>query len=67
MFIKRIVQANIKKKNSTGKYKKTKKHQTSVKTVKNVIFMSAKTVINIVCQKGKILNYIFAIEVAFSS
>ena len=44
------------------------KHQTSVK---NVIFMSPKTVsrdtILVVYQKGRRLYYIFAIEVAFSS
>ena len=56
--MKRIVQANIKR----------QKHQTSVK---NVIFMSAKTVssdiILIVNRKGNRLCDIFAMKVPFSS
>ena len=56
--MKRIMQANIKR----------QKHQTSVK---NVMFMSAKTVssdcIPVVNQKGNILHDIFAMKAAFSS
>ena len=56
--MKRIVQTNIKR----------QKHQTSVK---NVMFMSAKTVLDdiilVVNQKGNRLYDIFAMKVAFSS
>ena len=58
MLLKRIMQANIKR----------QKHQTFVK---NVIFMSGKTVssdiIPVVNRKGKRLYDIFATKVAFFS
>ena len=58
VLMKRAVQASIKR----------QKHQTSVK---NVMFMSAKTfsrdIITIVNQKANRLYYIFAIKGAFSS
>ena len=58
VLMKRIVQANIKR----------KKHQTSVK---NVMFMSLKTIssniIPIVNRKGNKLYDILAMKVAFSS
>ena len=58
VLMKRIVQANIKR----------KKHQTSVK---NVMFMSLKTILSniipIVNRKGNKLYDILAMKVAFSS
>ena len=54
--------------NSTGKYTKRQKHQTSVK---NVMFMLVKTVLTdiiyVVNRKGNRLYDIFEIKVAFSS